>query len=46
VYHISFQNNGGGKVIKSIVEGGQDRIEKTLNLVDDRQVHQVEVVIE
>jgi cellobiose phosphorylase len=46
VYHISFQNGGGGKVIKSISGAGQDGIGKTLMLVDDRQVHQVEVNIE
>jgi cellobiose phosphorylase len=46
VYHISFQNRGSGKVINSVIEAGQDRVEKTIKLVDDRQVHQVEVVIE
>ncbi len=46
VYHISFANNGGGKVVDSVIEGGKSDVEKTLKLVDDRQVHQVEVVIE
>jgi cellobiose phosphorylase len=45
VYHISFQNHGGGKVVQSIVEAGRDQPELTLKLVDDRQVHQVEVAI-
>jgi cyclic beta-1,2-glucan synthetase len=46
VYHISFQNHGGGKVVQSIVEAGRDQAELSLKLLDDRQVHQVEIVIE
>jgi cyclic beta-1,2-glucan synthetase len=46
VYGIAFQNQGGGKTVKSLTCDGQNIVSKTLRLDDDRKVHNVEVVLE
>jgi cellobiose phosphorylase len=46
VYGIAFQNQGGGKTVKSLTCDGQNIVSKTLRLDDDRKVHDVEVVLE
>ncbi len=45
-YDITFQSNGGGKSVKSIVCDGKPGIDRTLALEDDFKLHRVEVVLE
>jgi len=45
-YHITFRNNGGGKIVKRLVVDGVEQPNGILPLNDDRKEHTVEVEID
>jgi cyclic beta-1,2-glucan synthetase len=45
-YHINFVNRGGGKHVKRLTADGVDLPDAILRLNDDRQVHNVDIVID
>jgi len=44
-YHINVHNHGGGSTIERVTVDGSDHPERYLPLVDDRNDHQVEVIV-
>jgi len=46
VYHITFRNADGGKVVNAVVVDGSRQIDQAIHLKDDREDHFVDVNIE
>ena len=46
LYHITFRNSGGGKLVKRLVADGVDQPDGFLRMNDDRKEHVVEVEID
>ncbi|OYV74128.1 MAG: hypothetical protein B7Z74_02780, partial [Deltaproteobacteria bacterium 21-66-5] len=44
-YHITVHNRGGGSTVERVVVDGIEQAELSVSLIDDRNDHQVEVLV-